>query len=169
MPDQTPMSADRPELTVEAVVNGDSIEATIEPRLKLSDFLRTECGMRSVRVGCEHGVCGACAVLVDGDLTKSCLTYASQIDGSEIETAEGLLEDEALTPIQTAFAESNALQCGFCTSGFMMATKALLEEHPDPDDETIKQELSGNICRCTGYQPIFDAVHESAERLSETE
>lgn len=161
--------AERPEVTVEAVVNNEPVEATVEPRLKLSDFLREECEMRSVKVGCEHGVCGACAVLVDGDLTKSCLTYTSQIAGAEIETAEGLLEDEVLHPIQEAFHEANALQCGFCTNGFVMATKALLEENPDPDDEDIERELGGNLCRCTGYRPIYDAVHESAAKLTESE
>lgn len=147
---------------IEITVNGDTVTTDVEPRLKLSDFLRKE-GYKSVRVGCEHGACGACTVLVDGELTKSCLSYAVQADEAEIETAEGLATDDNLHPIQEAFHEKGALQCGFCTSGFMMATKALLEENSDPDDADIERALSGNLCRCTGYESIYRAVHEAAE------
>lgn len=149
---------------VEVTVNGETIRTETEPRRKLSDFLREE-GYKSVRVGCEHGACGACAVLVDGELNKSCLSYAVQADGSEVETVEGLAEGDELHPIQEAFHEKGALQCGFCTSGFVMASKALLEEESDPDDEDIERALNGNLCRCTGYQSIYRAVHSAADKL----
>ncbi len=155
----------RPTEAVSVTVNGEAVSATVEPRLKLSDFLREECGKRGVRVGCEHGVCGACTVLVDGDAVKSCLTYAVQVDGSEVTTVEGLAADGDLHPIQEAFHQEHALQCGFCTSGFVMATKELLDREPDPDREAIEDGLADNICRCTGYQNIYDAVDRAAEEL----
>lgn len=157
---------DKPLDDVELTVNGEQRTDTVEPRLKLSDYLRNECGLSGVRVGCEHGVCGACTVLVDGDPVKSCLMYGVEADGAEIETVEGLAEDGELHPIQEAFHEEYALQCGFCTSGFVMSTKALLEENPDPDEETIESELCGNLCRCTGYAPIYDAVERAADDLA---
>lgn len=163
--------SDRPRVTIRPIVNDTTVEAAVEPRLKLSDFLRRE-GWRSVRVGCEHGACGACSVLLDGELVKSCLLYAVQTDGASIETVEGLDsegEESGLHPIQAAFDEADALQCGFCTSGFMMATKALLEDDPDPDRAAIEEGLRGNLCRCTGYQPIVRAVEASAERLDHGE
>lgn len=150
---------------IEVDVNGKAIQTDVEPRIKLSDFLRQE-GYKSVRVGCEHGACGACTVLVDGKLNKSCLSYAVQADGSEIETAEGLASGDELDPVQESFHEEGALQCGFCTSGFLMATKALLEEEKDPDDEDIERALTGNLCRCTGYEPIYRAVHSAAEKTN---
>ncbi len=150
----------REEITVE--VNGTTVQASVEPRRKLSDFLRHERGLRGVRVGCEHGVCGACTVLIDGKGVKSCLQFAVQADGREIETVEGLSED-GLHPIQEAFHEEHALQCGFCTSGFVMATKELLENTPDPDREDIQRGLADNICRCTGYQNIYAAVERAAD------
>ncbi|APW96900.1 (2Fe-2S)-binding protein [Halobiforma lacisalsi AJ5] len=158
------------EITV--TVNGEEVTAEVEPRLKLSDFLRNECGLNGVRVGCEHGVCGACTVEQDGRTVKSCLSYAVQADGAEIETVEGLTdeaenEDGSLHPIQEAFHESHALQCGFCTSGFVMATKELLEENPDPTREEIEEGLADNICRCTGYQNIYEAVERAAEEMRE--
>lgn len=153
------------EITV--VVNGEPVTAEVEPRLKLSDFLRSECGLRGVRVGCEHGVCGACTVNHDGLNVKSCLMYAVQADGATIETVEGLSEAGKLHPIQEAFHEAHALQCGFCTSGFVMATRELLEENPDPDRDAIEKALADNICRCTGYQNIYEAVERAAEKLNE--
>ncbi|MCU4925868.1 (2Fe-2S)-binding protein [Halobacteria archaeon AArc-dxtr1] len=154
------------EITV--TVNGEEVTRTVEPRLKLSDFLRYECDLRGVRVGCEHGVCGACTVQQDGDAVKSCLSYAVQADGAEIETVEGLAEEDGtLHPIQEAYHESHALQCGFCTSGFVMATKELLEENPDPSREEIQTGLADNICRCTGYQNIYEAVERAADRMEE--
>ncbi|MEY7850075.1 (2Fe-2S)-binding protein [Natrarchaeobius sp. A-rgal3] len=153
------------EITV--TVNGETVTAEVEPRLKLSDFLRNECGLHGVRVGCEHGVCGACTVQQDGRSVKSCLSYAVQADGMAIETVEGLDEDGSLHPIQEAFHETHALQCGFCTSGFVMATKELLEENPNPTREEIETGLADNICRCTGYQNIYEAVERAADRMEE--
>ncbi|MDH5019922.1 (2Fe-2S)-binding protein [Halobacterium rubrum] len=163
-------SLDRPTRTVTLSVNGETVEAEVEPRLKLSDFLREECGNRGVRVGCEHGVCGACTVLVDGRATKSCLTYAVQVDGASVTTVEGLAGDDGdLHPIQESFHQEHALQCGFCTSGFVMATKELLDREPDPDRETIEEGLADNICRCTGYQNIYDAVERAAAELADAD
>jgi carbon-monoxide dehydrogenase small subunit len=159
----------RPTEEVTVSVNGEDVTTTVEPRLKLSDFLRDECGKRGVRVGCEHGVCGACTVLVDGRSVKSCLTYAVQVDGCDVVTVEGLASDGDLHPIQDAFHREHALQCGFCTSGFVMATKELLERDPDPDREAIEDGLADNICRCTGYQNIYDAVETAAEELAAAE
>ena len=155
------------EITV--TVNGETVTAAVPPRLKLSDFLREECGLNGVRVGCEHGVCGACTVLEDGAAVKSCLSYAVQADGREIETVEGLAEDGSLHAIQEAFHETHALQCGFCTSGFVMATKELLEHSPEPSREEIQTGLADNICRCTGYQNIYDAVEQASEKLNAVE
>ncbi|MBZ6497084.1 (2Fe-2S)-binding protein [Natrinema longum] len=164
--DNEPETAvEQPLSDIAVTINGEERSDTVEPRLKLSDYLRNACGLSGVRVGCEHGVCGACTVLVDGEPVKSCLMYGVQADGKAVETVEGLAEEGELHPIQEAFHEEYALQCGFCTSGFVMSTKALLEENPDPDDETIESELSGNLCRCTGYQPIYDAVHRAAETI----
>jgi carbon-monoxide dehydrogenase small subunit len=156
---------ERPTRTIELTVNGDSVSAEVEPRLKLSDFLRNHVDLRSVRVGCEHGVCGACTVSVDGRTAKSCLVYAVQADGSEVVTAEGLSEDGDLHPIQEAFHTEHALQCGFCTSGFVMATRELLDEEPDPSRKDVEVALSDNVCRCTGYENIYSAVETAAEDL----
>ncbi len=154
------------EITV--TVNGTQVTADVEPRLKLSDFLRYHCDLRGVRVGCEHGVCGACTVEQDGASIKSCLSYAVQADGAEIETVEGLTNDDgSLHPIQEAYHESHALQCGFCTSGFVMATKELLEENPSPTREEIETGLEDNICRCTGYQNIYKAVESAAAKMED--
>jgi aerobic-type carbon monoxide dehydrogenase small subunit (CoxS/CutS family) len=169
------MSVDTPEKTarrptqeISLTVNGESVDSAVEPRLKLSDFLRYHCDLRGVRVGCEHGVCGACTVTFDGDIVKSCLVYAVQADGSEIETVEGVSDGE-LGPVQRAFHEEHALQCGFCTSGFVMAVRDLLERNPTPTDEEIREGLADNICRCTGYQNIYDAVHRAADYVAEIE
>lgn len=150
-------------------VNGEEVTAKVEPRLKLADFLRDYADLNGVRVGCEHGVCGACTVRWDGNTVKSCLVYAIQADGSSIETVEGLAVDNELHTIQRAFHEEHALQCGFCTSGFLMATKDLLEENPDPTREEIEAGLGDNICRCTGYQNIYNAVERAADEMSEVE
>ncbi|MFP4627408.1 MAG: (2Fe-2S)-binding protein [Halobacteriales archaeon] len=158
---------DHPTEEITVVVNGEPVTRTVEPRLKLSDFLRYECGLRGVRVGCEHGVCGACTVDLDGVAVKSCLSYAVQADGAEVETVEALAAEGDLHPIQEAFHEAHALQCGFCTSGFVMATRELLREHPDPTREQIERGLADNICRCTGYQNIHEAVTRTAEKLGE--
>jgi len=164
--EDTPHPGERPTREVSVTVNGEAVSREVEPRLKLSDFLRNECGCRGVRVGCEHGVCGACTVSLDGDIVKSCLLYAVQAEDRGVETVEGLAEDGKLHPVQEAFHEEHALQCGFCTSGFVMATKSLLEENPDPDREEIKEGLADNICRCTGYQNIYRAVDRAADKLA---
>jgi carbon-monoxide dehydrogenase small subunit len=149
---------------ISMTVNGEPVSAEVEPRLKLSDFLREECGTRGVRVGCEHGVCGACSVLMDGETVKSCLLLAVQADGCEVTTVEGLADEGGgLHPIQEAFHEEHALQCGFCTSGFVVATKELLDSNPDPDRDAIERGLADNVCRCTGYQNIYEAVERAAD------
>jgi carbon-monoxide dehydrogenase small subunit len=163
--DDTPHVEETPTRAVEVTVNGESVEREVEPRLKLSDFLRRECGLNGVRVGCEHGVCGACTVSLDGDVVKSCLVYAVQADDGHVETVEGLADDGSLDPVQRAFHEEHALQCGFCTSGFVMATHDLLDDDPDPDREDIETALADNVCRCTGYQNIYDAVERAAEEM----
>jgi carbon-monoxide dehydrogenase small subunit len=156
---------DRPTREITVTVNGTDVTAEVEPRLKLSDFLRNHAECKSVRVGCEHGVCGACTVTVEGELGKSCLMYAVQADGKELTTVEGLGEPGSLHPLQEAFHKEHALQCGFCTSGFIMSARALLRDNPDPDKEEIEAALADNICRCTGYENILDAVERAAEQM----
>jgi aerobic-type carbon monoxide dehydrogenase small subunit (CoxS/CutS family) len=149
--------------TVKIKVNGRLIEKEIESRWLLSDFLRDKLGLTGTHVGCEHGVCGACTVLIDGEPVRSCLMLAVQADGLEVETVESLAEDDgSLHPIQKAFANNHALQCGFCTPGFLMSVKNFMEIHPDlPTDEEIREAISGNLCRCTGYSNIIKAVKEA--------
>jgi carbon-monoxide dehydrogenase small subunit len=143
-------------------VNGTSYARTIEPRLLLCDFLRQELGLTGTHVGCEHGVCGACTVLLEGRSVRSCLTLAVQADGLEVETIEGQGTQRALGRVQQAFRDHHGLQCGFCTPGFIMAITDLLRHHELESDEQIRVALSGNICRCTGYQHIVAAVRELA-------
>lgn len=161
--DTSNQSIERPTREISVTVNGEEVAAEVEPRLKLSDFLRNYANCNSVRVGCEHGVCGACTVSVDGDLGKSCMLYAVQADGKELTTVEGIGEQGSLHPLQQAFHEEHALQCGFCTSGFIMSARELLAENPDPDREEIEHALADNICRCTGYENIIDAVEQAAK------
>jgi len=161
----TDTTTDRPTREISVTVNGEDVTAEVEPRLKLSDFLRNYVDLKSVRVGCEHGVCGACTVSVDGEIAKSCLMYAVQLDGKEVTTVEGISDFGSLHPVQEAFHEEHALQCGFCTSGFIMSARDFLKENPDPTREEIKAALADNICRCTGYQNIFDAVERAAEEM----
>ncbi|KHK90462.1 (2Fe-2S)-binding protein [Novosphingobium malaysiense] len=144
-------------------VNGVAHTREVEPRLLLSDFLRHKLGLTGTHVGCEHGVCGACTVLLDGYSARSCLTLAVQVDGCTIETVESQGTQDALGPIQAAFRDHHALQCGYCTPGFIMTVADLLEHHPLENDEDIREALSGNICRCTGYQNIVAAVRELAK------
>jgi len=156
----------RPTRDVSVEVNGSVVTSEVEPRVKLSDFLRYRADKTDVKVGCEHGACGACTVEMDGKNVKSCMMYAVQADGSEVITSTALNEDEeTLGPIQEAFHQNHGLQCGYCTGGFIMATKELLEENPDPTDEEIVEGLSGNICRCTGYVNIVKSVKDAAERI----
>ena len=150
---------------IRVCVNGEHHDAVIDPRLSLADFLRQELGLTGTHVGCEHGVCGVCNVLVDGLSVRSCLMLAVQADGLEVETVESLAEGEKLHPIQEAFMEEHGLQCGFCTPGFMMSIKELLDRNPSPSDEEIMDVLGGSICRCTGYRAILRAVHKAAAKL----
>jgi aerobic-type carbon monoxide dehydrogenase small subunit (CoxS/CutS family) len=150
-------------MRVDVNVNGRRYVEDVEPRLLLSDFLRHTLGLTGTHVGCEHGVCGACTVRIDGVASRSCLTLAAQVDGAEIQTVEGLAVDGRLSPLQAAFRESHALQCGFCTSGILMAAAELLEERTPTRDEVVDL-LSGHICRCTGYTPIVDAILAAAEQ-----
>jgi len=151
---------------VSTQVNGRVYEREVESRLLLSDFLRHELGLTGTHVGCEHGVCGACTVLLDGQPVRSCLLFAVQADGRQLATVEGLaLSSEELHPIQNAFRDAHALQCGFCTAGILMTMVPFLEENRDPTEAEVRSALSGNLCRCTGYQHIVDAVLLTAERM----
>jgi carbon-monoxide dehydrogenase small subunit len=153
-------------VTINVRVNGKDYQRQVEPRLLLSDFIRHDLNLTGTHVGCEHGVCGSCTILFDGQPMRSCLLFAVQADGHNILTIEGLAPDpEHLHPIQEAFHEAHALQCGFCTPGFVMTLKPFLEENPDPSDEEIREAISGNLCRCTGYDHIVDAVHIAAEKM----
>jgi 2-furoyl-CoA dehydrogenase 2Fe-2S iron sulfur subunit len=150
---------------VSFILNGETVTGYAEPRLLLSDFLRHEIGATGTHVGCEHGICGACTVLVDGAAVRTCLMLAVQGNGKSIETVEGLSQDEILSPLQAAFHRNFALQCGFCTPGFLMSLTEALERNPDPSEDEIRDALSGNLCRCTGYQEIVDAALEAAAEL----
>ena len=142
-------------------VNGNPVAVEVEPRLHLADCLREVLGLTGTHLGCEHGVCGACTVIVDGAAVRACLMLTAQAEGSSIITVEGLSSDEALTPLQTAFRKHHALQCGFCTPGMVTTAHALLTDEPDADADRIRVALSGNLCRCTGYLPIVEAVLEA--------
>ncbi len=145
-------------------VNGTVHHVNVEPRHSLADTLRESCGLTGTHLGCEHGVCGACTVLIDGRATRSCLVFAVQVEGSEIETVEGLAEpDGTLHPLQQAFWEHHGLQCGFCTPGFLMLALGALRENPDLDDEELRDLIASNLCRCTGYQNILTAVRAAAD------
>jgi carbon-monoxide dehydrogenase small subunit len=152
-------------LNMTVTVNGTQYERTVEPRLLLSDFLRHELGLTGTHVGCEHGVCGACTVLFDGQPVRSCLMFAVQADGHEILTIEGLGTMDRMHPLQEAFQEAHAVQCGFCTPGFLMTLVPFLEGNPDPTEAEIREAMSGNLCRCTGYQHIVDAVRLAADKM----
>jgi carbon-monoxide dehydrogenase small subunit len=148
-------------------LNGRTEEGEVEPRTLLSDFIRHQVGLTGTKVGCEHGVCGACTVQLDGAPVRSCLMLAVQASGRSILTVEGLAVGLDPHPLQRAFTEHHALQCGFCTAGFLLAAEAFLREHPDPSDEEIRAALAGNLCRCTGYEGIVDAVRSAARELHE--
>jgi len=146
-------------------VNGLPRRAIVPPRLTLADFLRVNCGLTGAHLGCEHGVCGACTVLLDGEAVRACLVFAVRADGSEVTTVEGIASpDGELSVVQAAFREHDGLQCGFCTPGFVVSVTAFLAENPKPTDEEIRAALSGNLCRCTGYQGIVAAVRTAADR-----
>jgi carbon-monoxide dehydrogenase small subunit len=150
-------------------VNGKERRGRCEPRTTLADFLRGHLGLTGTHLGCEHGVCGACTVLVDGGSVRSCLIFAVQAEGHDVTTIEGLGTPEQPHPLMRAFSETHGLQCGFCTPGFIVSAYEYLREHPQPDRKTMRTELSGNICRCTGYVKIFEAVERAAELMAEAE
>ncbi len=154
-------------IPITLTVNGRIYRGQAEPRTTLADFLRDELRLTGTHLGCEHGACGACTVLMDGRSVRSCLLFAVQAQGHDLTTVEGLALDGELHPIQQAFHEKHALQCGFCTPGFLMSVCELLEANPDPGEEEIRRWLSGNLCRCTGYQNIVEAVHAAASRMRE--
>ena len=143
---------------MQVTVNGVQYEAEVEPRLLLADFLRHHLRLTGTHIGCEHGVCGACTVLVNGQTVRSCLLFTPQVNGAEITTVEGLAPQGQLSPLQEAFREHHALQCGFCTPGMLMTAYELLQHNPQPTEAEIRQGLSGNLCRCTGYQNIVQAI-----------
>lgn len=152
---------------IKTKVNGRVFEREVEARMLLADFLRRELRLTGTHIGCAHGVCGACTISLNGRTARSCLTFAVQADGAEIETVESLAPDGPLDIIQTAFHEHHALQCGFCTPGFLMSVRQLLREDPDPDEARIRTALTGNLCRCTGYVNIVKAVKTAAGRMRE--
>jgi 2-furoyl-CoA dehydrogenase 2Fe-2S iron sulfur subunit len=155
---------------VRFTLNGKAVEAEAEPRMLLSDFLRHRLGATGTHVGCEHGVCGACTVVVDGMLTRACLTLAVQVDGCDLRTVEGLAPSpDRLGALQRAFRRNHALQCGFCTAGILMSLDHYLGRHPAPTEEDIRDLLSGHLCRCTGYTPIIRAALEAAQLATSTE
>ena len=151
--------------SIQITVNGSKHNAQVKVRKLLSDFIREDLGLVGTHVGCEHGICGACTVLLNGETTRSCLMFAVQADGAEISTVEGLARDGKLHPLQEAFWENHGLQCGFCTPGFLLTACELLERNPRPTEEEVRIGISGNICRCTGYQHIVESILAAAEKM----
>jgi len=151
--------------TITVTINGRRYEEDVEPRQLLPHFLREQIGLTGTHVGCVIGECGACTLLLDGKLVKSCLLFAVQVDGKEITTIEGLAKDGALDPVQEAFVEKYGFQCGYCTPGMIMAAHALLQDNSDPSEEDIRRGLAGNLCMCTGYAQIIDSVKEAAKKI----
>ena len=147
---------------VTLTVNGEAVEGTVAPRTLLSDFLKEDVGLTGVRVGCEHGVCGACTILVDGRTARACLVLAVQADGADVRTVEGLASNDALHPLQQAFWDHHALQCGYCTPGMLMTAYELLETNPAPTEAEVREAIAGNVCRCTGYVHIVRAILAAA-------
>ncbi|GAA3204608.1 (2Fe-2S)-binding protein [Actinocorallia longicatena] len=158
-----------PDLDIQLQINGRARRGTVPPRLTLADFLRERCRLTGTHLGCEHGVCGACTVLMDGEAVRSCTVLAVQADGAEVTTVEGVAApDGTLSVVQAAFRDHHGLQCGFCTPGLIVSVTAFLRDHPAPSDEEIRDALSGNLCRCTGYQGILNAVRAAAQALEES-
>ena len=149
--------------TIQVTVNGRAYERTVEVRLTLADFLRDELDFTGTHLGCEHGICGACTILFDGEAVRSCLLLAVQANGADLTTVEGLAQGEGLHPLQQAFHENHALQCGFCTPGFLMTAVAFLQESQNPTEAQVREAISGNICRCTGYAPIVQAILQASQ------
>ncbi len=150
---------------VSFTVNGEAYTVRVEPRKTLADTIREDCGLTGTHLGCEHGVCGACTILLDGAPVRSCLMFAAQAEGAEIRTVEGLADGDELHPLQRAFIDNHALQCGFCTPGFLMLALGVLEREPDIDEDGLREALASNLCRCTGYLNILDAVKDAAAAM----
>jgi carbon-monoxide dehydrogenase small subunit len=157
------MNAPVETVEISLTVNGEKVKRAIAARMSLADFLRTELELTGTHIGCEHGVCGACTVRVDGEIVRGCLMFAVQADGCEVDTIEGLSDSREIEELQSAFVLTNAIQCGFCSPGVLMAAQALLRDEPNPSRERIREYLSGNYCRCTGYQAIVDAIEAVAK------
>ena len=153
--------------TIAVTVNGQTYRREVETRMTLVDFLRYELHLTGTHVGCEHGVCGACTVLLDGDSARACLTLAVQCDGLEVTTVEGLAQGDALNPLQRAFQDCHGLQCGFCTPGVLMTLTEFLRDHKEPTEAEVREALSGNLCRCTGYQGMVAAALQAAKEMRE--
>ncbi|MBT4520051.1 MAG: (2Fe-2S)-binding protein [Halieaceae bacterium] len=162
------MHSSEQKVIVEMTVNGALYQREIEPRTLLVEFIREELGLTGTHIGCDTSYCGACSIVLDGLLIKSCTTLAVQADGGVVETVEGLEKDGALHPLQSAFSEHHGLQCGYCTPGMLMAAKTLLEENPQPDRDQICKGIAGNVCRCTGYVNIIKAVDAAAKTMQES-
>ena len=160
------MSAAVETAEISLTVNGERVKRAVPARMSLADFLRTELELTGTHLGCEHGVCGACTVRVDGEIVRSCLMFACQADGCTVDTIEGLSDSREIEELQSAFVLTNALQCGFCTPGILIAAQALLRDEPNPTRERIREFLSGNYCRCTGYQAIVDAIEAVSKARS---
>jgi aerobic carbon-monoxide dehydrogenase small subunit len=156
------------ERKIRLTVNGRAYERTVEVRKTLADFLRDDLELTGTHLGCEHGVCGACTIVLDGAAVRSCLLFAAQVHGADVQTVEGLATGDTLNPLQEAFREHHGLQCGFCTPGFLMTLTCFLRECPNPTDEQIREAISGNLCRCTGYKNIVDATRAAAQSLATT-
>lgn len=154
---------------IRLTVNNTAHDALVEPRTTLADFLRGELGLGGVHIGCEHGVCGACTVLMNGRAVRSCIMLAVQADGADLTTVEGLSANGQLHPIQEAFMEAHGLQCGFCTPGFIMSVAELLSDNPQPSDDEVRETLGGNLCRCTGYQDILESVRLAVVKMQGAE
>jgi aerobic carbon-monoxide dehydrogenase small subunit len=154
-------------IAIALTVNGEAVTVEVKPRLNLADFLRDDLGLTGTHVGCEHGVCGACTVRLDGAIVRACLTLAVQADGCVVETIEGLSDSGEITDLQNAFRDRNALQCGYCTPGVLITAQDLLRQMPRPDRAEIREHLAGNYCRCTGYHAIIDAVESTARARTE--
>ncbi|MBH0780672.1 (2Fe-2S)-binding protein [Nocardia bovistercoris] len=157
------------DIDIEVRINGARRRDRVPPRLTLADYLRERCGLTGTHLGCEHGVCGACTVMLDGAAVRACLIFAVQADGAEVTTVEGIAAaDGTLSPVQSAFRAEHGLQCGFCTPGFIVTATAFLRENPDPSEAEIREAISGNLCRCTGYQGIVRAVRTAADTIADT-
>jgi carbon-monoxide dehydrogenase small subunit len=155
--------------TIRVEVNGQARERAVETRKTLADFLREDLDLTGTHLGCEHGVCGACTVLLEGEPVRACLMLAVQVDGARLTTVEGLADGERLHPLQEAFRAHHALQCGYCTPGILLTARALLDEHPHPTREEIREMLAGNLCRCTGYHFIVDAIEAAARAIAQSD